>query len=1130
MRSSGKTARPVARLIGRHGAVEALLAAPGPVTWITAPAGSGKTSLGLELCAAIGPHVAWLRLDEADTDAANFLLYFERAIGTAELAPQWAPPKLLREHLPSPQGYLRLFVRSLAAAWGISGPACIVMDDAQSCQEAPFFRFLLEALAAEMPPSVRVIVLSRAGAPSACARLLAHGEMGIADSAVLPFSRAETEVLLNVLGVAHADAVADTVYRFTRGWPAGVALVAAWLRRRPQATPGFDDVLSGPVIDYLAEEVFAAFASEEQATLLAVCWLPFFSGAWAVTLSGWPQAADFVARMAAQGALIYEYPGRQYALHPLLQGFLRKWAETHLSRQQRCATIGACIELLHAAENDETAIELALEHGLPERAAGLILASAEAMFVSARHVTLAKWIDALPPAQRGAWHEYWLGLAVFMSDTARARTALLRAFPAFGTQSEGRHRFLALSAIISSYFFSGAAEQPLRTFLRQHIDADAEYEALPDPALKAHLTHSVWSAMFMTDPGHPDMGLWERRALEALRQPADPTLKVRLASMLAQHYFQTGRYASLRSVRALMEALPGAEAPGAYGRYLSFLLNLYTDVASLDAARIDATYAAARASSEETGIRIMDAHYALIYASACMLRGEPRKAAAIVADVAAQTPPQHHNLVGHLQLTRSWLASWNGDGHAALEHARLAHVAAHSFGSVPYEVYAAIAAALARSLFDRRECARDVVALRDLAQTYDSPLALVHADLLDAWLALTDATGAVPDPARLRSMLPAPALARADARLERALRAIVAEGSAYLTFAAPHILAPLCARALAAGTAVDAAQALIRAYRLAAPADAAETWPRPLSLRVFGTFELLLDGAPLPSQGKSKHRQLDVLKLVAAHAPASVSLDRAAELLWPDTDGDGARHALETTLSRLRATIGAGSIVLKGGMLSLGAEVCWCDAVALEGALPALLTLTHGSPAPLHNGYHSDVGNAQGDANGWHGAGASEQRAAAGPWPRGDGFDHEAVLAAAMRVMALYRGELLAGDSAPWLLARREVWRGKVVRALGGAGQALAEAGHAGAAVRLLEHALDADPGSKALTARLIALHLAGARYEEGLAVYRRYQRIAHTMLGTPVGAEIEALAQQLLAGAHAVPVHASRGARERPR
>lgn len=1083
MASLAKTSRPVARLIGRSSAVQTVLDSPATLTWIAAPAGSGKTSLGLEFCQAAGPTVAWLRLDEADIDPASFLLYFEQAIVNGGVAPDWQPPPLLREHLPALQGYLRLYARSLGAA--LAPASRIVMDDAHRCQDAPFFRQFLETLATELPPASKVVVLSRALPPSACARLLAHGDMHELDSAALAFSRDETEVLLNVLGVGHADTVADSVYNFTRGWAAGIALVASWLKRRPGAALAAEDVLSEAMVGYLAEEVFSAYSDEESATLLAVCWLPNFSGAWAATLSGAPHAADIVARLAAQGALIYEYPGRQYALHPLFQGFLRKWAATRIDEAQRHAWIAGCVDTLLADGSGDAAIKLALEHGMPERAAGLIEARAEAMLASARHTTLARWIDALPEAHRGAWHHYWLGLAVFMSDTARARAALLKALEAFTEQNRPMHRFLALSAIISSYFFDGAAEQPLRAFLQQHVDPAQDYDQLPDPGLKAHLTHSMWSGLFMTDPGHQDMDLWELRALEVLRQPADPTLKVRLGAMLGQHYYQSGRYAAVRKVRVLLDALPEASALPPYARYLSHLVQLYDALVGMDHARFDATFAACRASSESSGIRIMDAHYVLLYAASCLLRGELDKAAAATTEIAEQTPAQHHNLVAHLQLTQTWLASCRGDGHGALEHARLAHEAALRFGSIPYEVYAQAASCVAYTLLDRDRCAAETAVLRRHAADYNSPLAATWADLLEAWLLITGAGGKAQPLQQLQRTQPAQLLL-AQEKLRRALYHFASQGS-YLTFATPHILQPLCAHALAAGLVPDAANALIRAWRLAPPEDAGDHWPWPVQVRVFGGFELRIDGEPLRSQGKSKHRQLDILKLIAAHAPASISLDRAAELLWPDADGDTARHALETTLSRLRTTVGAGSIVLEQGALSLAPQRCWSDTAALDRLLARLQTLM-------------------------------QERSAAGD----AAASHEApLLAAATQALSLYRGELLHGESAPWLLARRELWRGKLARALGEAGRQLARAGNTAAAAQLLERALEADPYCKALSTDLMRIHLDDASFEEGLAVYRRYQRMALSALGAPVAPEIEALAQQLMTcAAQSSPAH----------
>ncbi|WGG51242.1 BTAD domain-containing putative transcriptional regulator [Rugamonas sp. DEMB1] len=1170
MRSLAKTSRPAARLIGRRRAVQAMLAAPATLTWIAAPAGAGKTSLGLEFCQASQAPVAWLRLDEGDTDPASFLLYFEQAIVNGALLPGWRAPPLLREHLPAPLGYLRLLVRSLAgapaagagaasdsalalAATPPAAPCHIVLDDAHRCQDAPFFKQLLDVLAAELPPTLRVLVLSRAPAPAACARLLAHGDMRQLDPAELAFSPDETGLLLQALGVPRAAEQAAPVYQLTRGWAAGVALVAAWLRRRPDAAPAGDEVLGEALLGYLAEEVFGAFDAEQQDILLAVCWLPHFSGAWAATLSGSPHAADFVARLAAEGALIYAYPDGQYALHPLLRGFLRKWSALHQAEAWRRRMVAACVDLLRDSDNAELAITLALQHAMPERAAGMIEAGAEAMFASARHATLTRWIEALPEALRSAWHHYWLGLAVFMSDTARARAELLLALPAFGAQQQPRYRFLAVSAIISSYFFNGAAEQPLRAFLRQHIEPEADYHSLANPALQAHLTHSVWSALLMTDPGHRDMALWEGRALEALRRPAEATVKARLASMLAQHYFHSGRYAALRALCALMAALPEAATAPPCARYMSFLPTLYAELAGAEPARFDASYAAARRCAEDSGIHIMDCHYALIEASARMLRGELGKARAVLAEVAAQIPPGHYKLLAQLQLGRSWLASWSGAGRAALEHALLARAAAASLGSVPDELCAQIAACLAWSLFDRPRCAVETAALRTLAEAGDSPLARRHADLLEAWLSLCDAAGEALAPGALRQTLTAAQLRRAHDCLGRALAAVLAEGGGYLSFATPHILRPLCVQALAAGIAVEQAGALIRTYRLAPPAEAGDNWPWPLRLRCFGGFELRLDDAPLPSQGKSKHRQLDLLKLLAAHAPASVALERAAELLWPDAEGDGARKALETTLSRLRATVGAAGVLLEQGLLSLAPQHCWCDTAALEQALARLQALGGDGQRQAAPGWQrrrqksgaAGAGTGTGMATtalattaaatggesmprtaAANAACATEAAVLAGragmavvavPEPataaeQNDWLD--AVAAAAGRVMALYRGELLAGDGASWLLARREYWRARVARALGAAGRALAKAGRPAAAAQVLERALEADPYCKALSSTLMHLHLDSGHYEEGLAAYRRYQRMALGALGAPVAADIEALAQQLLAGA----------------
>lgn len=1050
MASFAKISRPVARLIGRESMVRAVGRSPEPLVWVVAPAGSGKTSFGLEFCQHRDARSAWLRLDEADSDPATFLMYFQQAIAHGGVAPEWQPPLLMGEHLPALQGYLRLFARSLANA--VTPDACIVMDDAHRCQQAPFFKTFLEILIEELPSGVKVLVLSRASASPGFTRLLAHRQMLEIPVASLAFTPAETAVLLHIMGIERAADLCGKVFRYTQGWPAGIALIASWLKRRPQAELKTEDILSDAVAAYLAEEVFSAFSKLERETLQAICWLPYFSGTWAVALSGVASAADIVARLAAQGALIYEYPGRQYTLHPLFRRFLRNWATTHVDAIQRRRHVERCVQLLEESGNPDAAIKLALQCELPQHAAPLIERRAEELFSTARHQTLARWIEALPEERRGPWHHYWFGMATFMSDTAKARESLLKAHQVFASQSNHKYRFLALSAIISSYFFNGAAQEPLRDFLHKHVDPQRDYDLLPAPALKAHLTHSVWSALFTVEPGHADMGLWERRALDALRQPADAILKIRLAAMLAQHYLLSGRYRRLRAVGALLDALPESSALPSYARYLSYLIRLYDDLVALRHERLDTTYDECLRCSEECGIRIMDNHYALVYATGLLFQGEPAKAKSVLLKVAAATPPGHHNLAGHLHLSQSWAASWHGDAQAALEHARLAREAGRRFGCAPYKACACVAECIAHALLDRGACRAQLPELRRLGKEMDYPMAEIHADLLDAWL-----------------LLSSPSVTDAADFLQRALSRLKRESEGYLSFAVPAILRPLCAHALRLGIAADTACVLIRAFRLTPPEDAPEHWPWPVRIHCFRNFRLEIDGQPLRSQGKSKHKQLDLVRFLAAHAPTPVPIDQLAEALWPDSDGDSARHALETTLSRLRATIGANTIRLDHGTLSFNHEICWIDTSALDHQLSLLERTVKDAEAPM-----------------------------------------DEIVAHAIRLLELHGGEMLPGESASWLMALRERWHARIARGLGAATRRLARHDNYPVAVELLECALETDPHCKSLTETLMRIHLENGHHAEGLAVYRRYREITLGRLGIQIAAEIEMLAQQL--------------------
>ncbi|HEX8961656.1 MAG TPA: BTAD domain-containing putative transcriptional regulator [Rhodocyclaceae bacterium] len=1046
-----KVSQPGATLIPREALVDAIAGGGASLVWIAAPAGSGKTSLALAFARRTAGPVAWLRLDEADTDPASFMHYFEQSVhaGRATVR-EWKKPQLLGEHLPTPQGYFRLFVRSLSAC--IAPDACLVFDDAHKCQDVRFFRLFLDILAEEMPPGVRVLILSRLAPPDGCARLLAHGQMHELDAKALAFSPAETQSLLALLGIAQAESLCDTVCQYTDGWAAGIALVANWLWHRPDGATRQEDV-SRLVTGYLTTEVFSTFTVPERETLLAVCALPYFRTDWAATLSGFDDAETILARLSAQGGLIYRYPGPRYTLHPLFQRYLREWVATRLYAGRRQIWVERGVQLLQADGNLDAAIELALEYGFIDRAAQMIEAYAESMLAKTRHQTLARWIKQVPEDLRSPWLHYWLGMAGYASDTAIARDALLKAYEEFSRTGNQQYRFIALSMVIISYSFNGVAKESLKDMLARFLDAEREYALLADPELRAHLALGIYSGLSTTDPGHADLPLWEERCFAALNEPVSPGMKVRLATWAAIHLFFSGQYRRISALRAMLDGLVDLGSVPAYQGYLVYFLYQFDEVVRGDMAMLATTYDACQKSSENTGFRNMDGHYALQFAESRLLQNDLEGARAVLARIQAALPPGHYNLAGHFHVTQYSLALRGGDARTALHAAMRITEAGRGFGSVPYEMWGRIGASTASMLLDLPDAPDLVAQLRVRGEQVRYPAALIHADLLDAWRLDRDGESAAALPVLQR------ALARWDEQSE-----------GFLWAAAPQILQPLCALALSEDVLPQVARNIIRAFRLSPPVDAPAAWPWPLTVRCFGAFELRVGGQPLPSRGKSKHRQLELVKLVAAHAPAPLPLSRIAETLWPDSEGDAARHALDTTLSRLRSTLGREVFRLEHGALGLDREVCWLDTAFLEDALGKLEAALAGGKAD--------------------------------------------VLPETEDVLELYRGDLLSGETPAWLLARREFWRGRLSRAFGTAARNLAALGDLTAAARLLDRALAADPYCEPLTAALMGVCLDAGRYAEGMAAYRRYRRIALSTLGAPVAAEIETLAQRLHAAA----------------
>lgn len=245
----------------------------------------------------------------------------------------------------------------------------------------------------------------------------------------------------------------------------------------------------------------------------------------------------------------------------------------------------------------------------------------------------------------------------------------------------------------------------------------------------------------------------------------------------------------------------------------------------------------------------------------------------------------------------------------------------------------------------------------------------------------------------------------------------------------------------------------------------------PPAIRVFtlGRFRIEREGTPLRFGRKAARRPIDLLKLLIAYGGEGVRADRIAEDLWPEAEGDRARAALRTTLSRLRKVIGADAVLGTNGGLALNPGACWVDALALRERFSV---------------------TARGQPEHWN----------------------PEALGAIEETLSHYAGDFLPGedDLAP-VISAREKLRGLYLRYLLGLGQWYERDGQSTRAIDLYRRGLEVDDSSEEVLRAFMRACQNLGRSGEGVAAYRVCQATLQRRFGAVPSAATQAAHRELL-------------------
>jgi len=255
------------------------------VTIISAPAGSGKTSLLRAWADRPGqPHrLALVQVQRDQHDAQQFWLALLSAVRHTTGANSSAEPPAATPDFNAPAMAGRVLSELADAHGGLT----LVIDDLHELT-SPDALAQLTRLLTSLPLQVHAILTTRHDVRLGLHRLRLAGELAEIRAADLRFSERETRELLDASGIALSDAGAALLHERTEGWAAGLRLAALSLAGHPDPER-FVAEFSGSdrtVAEYLLAEMLDRQPPEVQDLLLRTSLLDRVNGELADLLTG----------------------------------------------------------------------------------------------------------------------------------------------------------------------------------------------------------------------------------------------------------------------------------------------------------------------------------------------------------------------------------------------------------------------------------------------------------------------------------------------------------------------------------------------------------------------------------------------------------------------------------------------------------------------------------------------------------------------------------------------------------------------------------------------------------------------------------------------------------------------------
>jgi LuxR family maltose regulon positive regulatory protein len=411
------------------------------LTLVLAPAGSGKTTLVRQWIEAQGQdtQAAWLSLDPEDDDPIRFWHYVLTACGFFEGEPGYDALKLLSTN----QSFFTLLLLKqiltsfLNDAARLPSRLLLVLDDYHVITSSQIHESLAY-LVDHLPPTLHLIVATRAEPALPLARWRARGDLQEIDAADLRFSPAEsTSFLHQALPFALPKDQLQSLEARLEGWPTGFRLLALALQGKSEREE-IEQMLTGfsgshrYLLDYFAFEVLSSLPEARQIFLLRTSLLGRMTASLCDAVTRDQESEQTLREMGRSGLFLQALGGEPpwYRYHSLFAEALQAQARKRLGEEELRRCLSRASAWYEQQEMFAEGIEAALSASEWMRAAALIerVLKVENHPAMQERVTLLRWVELLPEPVLEAHQDlcvYYAAALLFTLDRSSPATMAL---------------------------------------------------------------------------------------------------------------------------------------------------------------------------------------------------------------------------------------------------------------------------------------------------------------------------------------------------------------------------------------------------------------------------------------------------------------------------------------------------------------------------------------------------------------------------------------------------------------------------------------------------------------------------------------------------------------------------------